>query len=487
MTNTLTWAAIDQHPLRLYQISKLEDPRDKRNTNAKSQTARKYRDEKRPRQGLLRAREFLMKDLYTFDDAKSNALSTYAEVRQIYNRLFDELKIPYLAAEADSGDIGGNLSHEYHLPSSIGEDCVITCDRCGYTANEEVATKKAPFNSTDENGLDCAPDCWQGISIDRSVLVFVWYGAKPGNKPQVNTHAIRAIFPNLDSSVENPMEHLAKPPEKLLNIVDRTFPSHLVEKLELKFQNYDWGTSDNQSPEPEVLKTIANDPVSHEPLDLLDIQNGDACAKCADGKLSIQKAIEVGHTFHLGTRYSKPLGAYTDISPARFQDQKEDFDVCVDRSPRVKNQNHVAVYTQMGCHGIGVSRIIGAVSSILADDKGLNWPRVIAPFEVVVITLDFKAEVGNAEAAVEVYDIISSSSPVSGQTPVDVVLDDRVSKSFAWKMRDADYIGYPVIVLLGKRWTEERVVEVQCRRLKVKQDVPVGELSEFVRSLLDQL
>lgn len=426
-----------------------------------------------------------MKDLYTFDESKSLALSTYAEVREVYARLFDELKVPYLVAEADSGAIGGSLSHEYHLPSRAGEDHVITCDGCGYTANEEVATKAAPSGSASTDGLEGAVDCWQGISKDKSTLVFVWYGSKPGTETKVNTHAIQAVFPDLDSSVENPITHFkaqdSSTAPKLLNIVDGTFPRHLVEKLESKFQNYDWGNNDNESREPQFLGTISNDEISHEPLDLLRIQNGDACSKCTDGKLSVQKAIEVGHTFHLGTRYSKPLTAITAVTAAKAQAHEEDFDV---DNPAL-TPNHVGAFMQMGCHGIGVSRIIGAVSGILADDRGLNWPRAIAPFEVMVVPVSDKPEDGMMEDAAKVYDILSSVSQV-GQTPVDVVLDDRSSKSFPWKMNDADMVGYPIIVILGRGW-KESVVEVQCRRLKFKGDVPVGELLGCVRSLLDQL
>jgi prolyl-tRNA synthetase len=135
----------------------------------------------------------------------------------------------------------------------------------------------------------------------------------------------------------------------------------------------------------------------------------------------------------------------------------------------------------MGCHGIGVSRLIGAVAEILADSKGLNWPRVIAPYEVVVVPAQ-----GNESDAATVYDALMDDARGITTEPVDTVLDDR-EHPFPWKMRDADLIGYPVIVVVGRHWKQKRVCEVQCRRLAIKEDVQLDELSGFVRKLLSQL
>lgn len=132
----------------------------------------------------------------------------------------------------------------------------------------------------------------------------------------------------------------------------------------------------------------------------------------------------------------------------------------------------------MGCHGIGVSRIIGAVASLLSDARGLNWPRVIAPYEAVILT---QPQTTESEAA-EVYDALAGEGK-----DVDLVLDDRPIKSLGWKLRDADLIGYPVIVVLGRGWKERREVEVQCRRSGVKKDVALGQLRGEVSGLLEQL
>ena len=428
-------------PLRLYQIG------------------RKYRDELRPRQGVLRSREFLMKDLYTFDATVDAALQSYEEVRAAYSRLFDELKIPYLVAEASSGDIGGDLSHEYHLPSSMGEDMVISCNSCSYVANEELAVTKPP---SQEQSFDEAR-VWRGVSKDRSTLINVWYPDLPGlSLSDVNTHAIKSVVPELDSSIMDSIPFWAKgstpDPEspkvlKLINVVDRRISPSINEAIERGKQLQLLPASSNID-----LLSIKNESVTKsddgQPINTLRIRDGDKCAHCESGELRVQKAVELGHTFHLGTRYSKPLGA------------------------KVRLRENTMAPMQMGCHGIGVSRIIGAVANHLADEKGLNWPRAIAPYEVVIIIADRDVQ---DEDANQVYDRL-----VGERKEVDAVLDDR-PESFPWKMKDAETVGHPVIVLLGRRWLPDKMCEVQCRRLKMKEDVAFDELPGYINNLLSQL
>jgi prolyl-tRNA synthetase len=185
--------------------------------------------------------------------------------------------------------------------------------------------------------------------------------------------------------------------------------------------------------------------------------------------LKVQKAIELGHTFHLGTRYSKPMEATVTV-PSGLVENKSTVQ---GNSPQSEENTQDQVPMEMGCHGIGVTRTIGAVAETLADEKGLNWPRVMAPFEIVVVPGK-----GLGEDSLKIYDTLSAAT-------MDPVLDDR-KVSIAWKLRDADLIGYPIIVLLGKKW-KEGLCEVQCRRLGVKQDVKVMDLKGFVENLLRQL
>lgn len=293
-------------PVRLYQIT------------------RKYRDELRPRQGLLRGREFVMKDLYTFDATAKGAKETYEAVRRAYSAFLDELRVPYFVAEADSGNMGGTLSHEYHFASEAGEDTLLQCSACGHVVNQEVL-----------------------------------------------------------------------------------------------------GASETSN-------------------------RSGGCRKCHEGHLSPVKAIEIGHTFHLGKRYSIPLDA------------------------RFKTSSGAIEHIEMGCHGIGVTRLIGAIATKLADDKGLNWPVSIAPFSMVVLYSE-----GNADAALEQCREMQTEG-------LDVAFDDR-DKSIGWKLQDADLIGYPLIVVFGKRFAKEKLVEVQCRQRGLKEHVSLAALRETVQTLFADL
>ncbi|EFX06114.1 prolyl-tRNA synthetase [Grosmannia clavigera kw1407] len=322
-------------PLRLYQIT------------------RKYRDEMRPRYGILRSREFIMKDLYTFDTTVEAALATYEQVRAAYAAIFAELRVPVRVARASSGDMGGDLSHEYHLAASLGEDDVASCRACGFAGNTEI-THIGPDSRPARSGDDC-PDCG------------------------------------------------------------------------------------------------------------------------AAGSLQVERAIELGHTFYLGTRYSEPLNV-------RVQG----------------DQNTPATSTitpLMGCYGIGISRILGAVADHLADPTGLRWPRAIAPFEVAVVAAGGSPL---AQVAERVYDELTANT----ETRLDALLDDRPAASLPYKLKDADLTGYPVVVIVGAAWRRstatatdssapnislDGLCEVQCRQLGLRQDVPLSELKTFVSGLLAQL
>ncbi|KAJ3527561.1 hypothetical protein NM208_g10643 [Fusarium decemcellulare] len=437
-------------PVRLYQIT------------------RKYRDERRPRHGLLRSREFLMKDLYTFDATTKAAIDTYHQVSGAYRAFFSELKLPYLVAEASSGDMGGDLSHEYHLPSAVGEDTVVNCDSCGYTANDEVASAR-PLSTTRHDGTSVSASqvrVWRGISKDRNVLINAWYphSSETLAESGLNLHALKTAVPELDTTIDDPLPFWSNALEggkpQVVNVVDARLSS-VFETL--------------QSLLPLLPKNLESHQVEHSTvgvadsaagLNLVRISDGDGCPRCEEGTLKIHRALECGHTFHLGTRYSEPLDASV-LLPSLTPDA-------------AKNEGLEArVPLQMGCHGVGVSRIFGAVAEILADKRGLNWPRAIAPFEVVIIPTH-KLE----DKAREVYDSLAADN--GSQPSLDLVLDDR-DQSFGWKMNDADMIGYPIMVVLGHAFKKTGACEVQCRRLSVKENVKIEELPGFISGLLDQL
>ncbi|KAL2884065.1 hypothetical protein SGCOL_000002 [Colletotrichum sp. CLE4] len=456
-------------PLRLYQIT------------------RKFRDELRPRHGLLRTREFTMKDLYTFDVSTESALETYQKVQVAYAGVFKALKLPVTVAKASSGDMGGDLSHEYHLPTPIGEDTLVTCNACSYAANDEVAeARAAAADSIGSCGLTEASSSpsaslkvWRGISKDRKTLVNAWYpgraqdGSDRENDIRIST--IKSIVADLDASTENavslwrtaitstdPNTNGAATRPQIINIIDSTLTSNLDEVLQDESKSSPLAALD--FPKDGVDSTIITKTHDGQSINLLAARAGDRCPNCENGSLQLQKALELGHTFYLGTRYSEPLDATVSMPTRAKSSQHEDQPALTEHKRPM----------QMGCHGIGVSRLIGAVAEHLTDAKGLQWPRVIAPYEAVVICTPRLAE-----DASQVYDEIAAGG-------IDTVLDDR-SASFGWKLNDADLVGYPVLVILGKVWKETGDCEVQCRRLGIKEMVPLRELRQRVAELLEQL
>ncbi|KAL6244118.1 hypothetical protein RBB50_008988 [Rhinocladiella similis] len=448
-----------QLPVRLYQIS------------------RKYRDEKRPRGGLLRGREFLMKDLYTFDATPEEAHATYDDIRGAYRRFLEELTVPYTEARAVSGDMGGNLSHEYHFPNAAGEDIVITCTNCDYARNEEFSqqptcsiqiikdlptaapTNTQPFLQEDYLSID-------GRSLIRAIAPYPapTSSATTHHDQSLNSYAIKAALNGIveiDSGLENPNVLFEKNASSSSS-GDATQSPSIYYLLDSRIQPesvHDLIASDmDRFGSQAVHFYLVNAPQdATQGVNLLKHQTGDPCPDCRTGTLQLNKAIEVGHTFHLGTRYSSKLGLTSRLDTA---------------------QDPVPV--EMGCHGIGVSRLIAAVASCLSDDAGLNWPRVIAPFEAVIIVQ--RSHEARVQAAEQIYDELATSSA----TAVDVLLDDRQEQGLGWKLKDADAIGYPIIIVVGKSFDKGKV-EVQCRRLNIKEDVDVTAVAGIVRDLLKKL
>lgn len=433
--------------------------------------AQKYRDELRPRQGLLRGREFYMKDLYTFDSSIEAALETYEQVREAYSKIFvKEMKLPVLVAQASSGDMGGSLSHEYHIPTALGEDRVMSCHSCGYVANEELAESRAAAAVFVDN--TCQPKAWHGISKDRKTLVRVWFNSDQFSEEDISTHAVKQAFPDLDPGVEDVAPFWAAAIKefttsegsqvRVVNLFDDRLPKEMR-----KFPTLD----SNDSAELKRLPVVNLGEGISNPF---RIKEGDACPRCDDGTLKVQKAIELGHTFHLGTRYSEPLGASVSM-PARLLPGHDGKD-------SQGGDEITTVPIQMGCHGIGISRIVGAVADHLADEKGLNWPRVIAPYQVVVVYNSKDTKL--AKDAGDVYDQLIASGR---KHDVDAIIDDRQDADMGWKLKDADLVGYPVIVVLGREWKASRRLEVQCRRLAHTDLVRLKDLRTSVKELLHQL
>jgi prolyl-tRNA synthetase len=415
-------------PLRLYQVT------------------RKYRDEARPRQGLLRGREFLMKDLYTFDVTEDEARATYDQVRKAYSAFFDELRLPYLVANADSGSMGGNLSHEYHLASANGEDNIISCKNCDYSTNEELYSgvlgsqeltqTESSFAGRDINSILTSTPF---LSKDKTALFNI---ITPKYSGPLNTHLVKKLYPTIDTTLEAPF--------KTWSALNTKNPSRV--------------RTETQILDGRLAHLPLSNPtgptITHHNIALTSPSESSTCPSClSPASLQISAAIEIGHTFHLGTRYSLPLNA------------------------QVLSSNNKLAPISMGCHGIGVSRLLAATAGLLMDSEGLNWPMKIAPFGVVVVAAPKTAE----DDVFKVYDALAleGKSPDASSSHsavlLDVAIDDR-DRPLGWKLNDADLIGYPFIVVLGKAWKARGAVEVQCRRLGVKEEVALADLVEKAKA-----
>lgn len=454
-----------------------------------------------------------MKDLYTFDSTKEKALETYETVRRVYRDFFNEFKIPYLVAEAESGAIGGTLSHEFQVPSPNGEDNTISCTSCSYVANEELAisaknskarhTLPKPIGSTQSTAITFGPltdtlvlkkfpyKQWIGVSKDRgttfravfpAVIEDLTHSEQAPRESQPNLNEFRKIFTDLDLGVENcTEEHISRNRKSQLCRLyfDYRLPKSFVDDYIAE-----------KSSEGLISPQTSVDAIKQyngRNLDLIKIQSGDSCPKCSQGILLIQRTVELGHTFHLGTRYSRPLKATFAIDPS----SKIEPNNASSKKDSPPTASHAA-YFEMGCHGIGVSRLIASIASVLSDSQGLNWPRCIAPFEVVIIPTQPHLI---ADAA-SIYDLLSfpPSPPASSSSPFtigsyDAIIDDRTEKDVGWKLKDADLIGYPIVIVLGKSWRNSggQILEVQCRRLGVNREVSVKELRDEVERMLAQL
>ncbi|MCJ1475664.1 hypothetical protein MMC13_004327 [Lambiella insularis] len=460
-----------------------------------------------------------MKDLYTFDLTKSAALQTYKTVRDAYSAFFDDLKVPYLTAEADSGSIGGDLSHEYHIANHKGEDNVISCSSCSYVANEEVvyprvqssddeidsvqATFSAMASEVDPILQNLTPflaqsqfAIWTCLSRDRETKYVAVFPSQvsSGNErfardAKINIRVMKRICKDIDlTSANETLQTGSKThPLKEIYVFDYRVSLEAMSSLRRAYTGSSWPRKGD---------------VKFFPLeDLVEIEEGDCCPKCGSGTVKVQPSVELGHTFYLGTKYSRlleaeVLGRHSVAADFCNATSTTSDPTQVPESPPSQELASTKSYIEMGCHGIGVSRLIAAIADHLTDSKGLNWPRVIAPFEAVIIPAP-----GFEEDAELILDQLSTprlqhsdlapedrANLLQEITPgFDVILDDR-PKVMAWKLRDADLIGYPVIVVLGRAWPHERKCEVQCRRLDgYKRMVPLEELRETIQGLLARL
>ncbi len=452
------------------------------------QIAPKFRDEPRPRSGLLRVRQFMMKDSYSFDIDAAGLDVSYKKHYAAYCHIFDRCGLKYMVVEADSGAMGGKESHEFMVRSGAGEDQIVSCDGCGYAANMEKATSK----------LDVVEDLWpQGDGKPLEVHtpgqktiedVAKFLGVSPKNK--IKTLALmtdnkdektgkttsRAIIvlmrgdhqlneAKLNATVavatrpmeEAEIEALFKSPAGYLGPVGIEWAKDIKKDIDRPVLLADKALEGRTNliaganKEDYHLKNLTPGKDFHPTAyaDLRSVTAGEACPEC--GKpLRIDTAIEVGHIFKLGYRYSESMGA------------------------RVLDKNGKEVMPIMGCYGIGVERILTAAVEQNNDENGFWLPRSIAPFEIVVTPVNIKDE-AVLKAAVDIAGKLESAG-------FDVILDDRDERPGV-KFKDADLVGIPFRVNVGKKVTEG-TAEVVLRSTHETSDVTITAIVEHFQGVL---
>jgi prolyl-tRNA synthetase len=428
----------------------------------------KYRDELRPRYGLLRGREFLMKDAYTFDRNEEGMRESYRVMYEAYQRVFDRLGLEHVIVEADPGTIGGGVNHEFMALADVGEDLFVRCENGDYLADTEAATPRPPDPAA-QDGLELLTEVetpgavtidlmveQMGVSADATLkcIMFVVGGRTlavlvPGDREVGEEKLARLHFPERVRRFED--EDFARKgfakgfvgPQGLGPEVT-IFADHSVRG------RTNWVTGANRVDVHVTGANIDRDFRVDRWEDLVQIRDGDRCP-IDGGELHIGRSIVVGHIYQLGTYYSEPLGATY---------QAEDG-----------SQRHYV----MGSYGIGISRIIAAVVEQNHDDAGMIWPKLLAPYEVAVIMANADAP-AVTEQAERIYREL-------GEREIEVVLDDREERAGV-KFADADLVGYPVQVVVGSRGLESGTVDLKLRATGERTKAPLAEASQAVADLL---
>ncbi|MBI3009773.1 MAG: proline--tRNA ligase [Candidatus Omnitrophica bacterium] len=434
----------------------------------------KYRDEPRPRFGIIRSKEFLMKDAYSFDVDTEGLAKSYAVMYEAYQRIFKRCGLNVLACEADSGMMGGEVSHEFMAPAESGEDRVVRCNACGYAANLEAARiqQSAISNQQSERELRSLEKVkTPGKHTVEQVSTFLKVSPQQLIKTllyEVGTEYI-AVLVRGDHDVNE--AKLAR----LLGVSRLKLASALaIERLTASPVGFTGPVSlrgvrlvaDNAAMAVVNAVTGANEAETHlihvnpgrdfqpeQTADLRFVTEEDPCPKCG-GPIAFVKAIEVGHVFKLGTKYSQVLQAV-------FQDPSGVM------KPMI-----------MGCYGIGVNRILATAIEQGHDANGIVFPVALAPFEVVVSLL----EADNPQQLQLGQELVSQLQ----QAGYDVLLDDR-QQSPASKLKDADLVGIPVQVVVGKIWQATGKLEVVRRATKERIQADPSGLVNTVQKLLDKV
>jgi len=427
------------------------------------QMANKYRDEPRPRYGLIRVREFVMKDAYSFDATMDSLNESYNKMFNAYKNIFDRIGINYTIVTASTGAMGGLLSEEFQAITDIGEDTLVLCDKCNYAANLEISTCKYDEQVEEElekellytPNVGTIDDLVNGynMSTDKMVKTLLYrcdneiYACLIKSNRELSEDKLKLITKakEVEMADHETVMELTHANVGFAGPIGLEIPIIIDEEV-LLMKNFLVGANKTDY---HYINVNIKDFKYDIKADIKLVNEGDTCPNC-DGHLHFKKGIEVGNTFKLGTKYSEKLGLY-------YLDE---------------NNNQQPVI--MGCYGIGIGRIIAALAEQKHDDKGLVWPINVAPYKVDIVLIDSKDE-NQVNFANELYETLTRKG-------IDVILDDRDTRPGV-KFNDADLIGTPIRITIGKKLAEGKV-ELKLRNNTESTDINKEEIIDKILEML---
>ncbi|MEN6458483.1 MAG: proline--tRNA ligase [Thermoguttaceae bacterium] len=434
------------------------------------QMTSKFRNEERPRFGVLRTSEFLMKDAYSFNASVESLGQSYDAMYKAYCRIFERCGLNFLPVEAESGPIGGDASHEFMIPAENGEDSVLHCSGCGYAANQEKAEIGARDAAASSVSLDPVRQvATPGVSTIEQVSAFLKCRPRDLIKTLIyvaDGQPIAVLLRGDHEANDGKIRRARKaeklelaPPEVIAKVtgapVGFAGPVGMKQKIPILAdrevrQMVNAATGANAA---DTHLTGVNPGRDFQPDLFADLRNaiaGDPCPRCS-GKLVLRHAIEVGHVFKLGTKYTAALGA-------KFLDADEQLKPII-----------------MGCYGIGVNRIIAGLIETSHDQDGIIWPVTLAPYEVLIAPVKVPDE-ASMKVAGQLHDQLTAAG-------IDVLLDDRDCRAGV-KFKDADLIGVPLRVVVGERGLKEGKLEVKWRWEKTAEKIDLDGAAETLADLI---
>ncbi|HEX5082041.1 MAG TPA: proline--tRNA ligase [Blastocatellia bacterium] len=448
----------------------------------------KFRDEPRPKSGLLRVRQFTMKDAYTFDIDFAGLDKAFEDQRRAYCRVYDRCGLEYVIVEADTGAMGGSASNEFMVYTNAGEDMVASCPKCGYAANTEKAQSRisaivdenpgAPVEKFPTPGVRTIEDLVTfpgGAAAERQIKTLVYVAVSEKGRQestQVVLALLRGDHPLNDAKFASAVGAALRAEGAELTQLRPAHPEEIFDAMGAQagslgavgitkhkiFVDYALQERANMTTGANVDEhhlrgvNISRDIRNARWVDLRTVAEGEGCPKC-DGVLRVAKALEVGHIFKLGTKYSVSMGA------------------------TVLNANGKEVPIVMGSYGIGVERILAAAIELRHDEAGIIFPITIAPFQIVVAPLNVKDAELKATAE-RIYEELNSAG-------VEVLFDDRDERAGV-KLNDADLIGVPFQIRIGPKKLKEGKVEFYDRATKTAEDVAVNDAVRIAKARIDE-